>query len=178
MTVTISFLFRFNIPNIEFRFLYEHENRIDPQYYHISLFESLVQASATLRFPLMNETIWLNAIAEYTYRQNDVREVPQGSVSDDGKHTETPIYDANGNQLNNDSLLGINFELDGQKYYPRVDGTTRIKIADKVTDVLARIKINTENDEYKDFLELSNLKLFTGNENLKNGLNIIIYFYY
>lgn len=28
------------------------------------------------------------------------------------------------------------------------------------------IKINTENDEYKDYLELSNLKLFTGNENL------------
>ena len=56
------------------------------------------------------------------------------------------IYDSNGNKLNNDSLLGINFELDGKKYYPRVDGTTRINIADKVTDVLAKIKINTENN--------------------------------
>ena len=57
------------------------------------------------------------------------------------------IYDSNGNRLNNDSLLGINFELDGKTYYPRVDGTTRINIADKVTDVLARIQINTENNK-------------------------------
>ena len=56
------------------------------------------------------------------------------------------IYDNNGNRLNNDSLLGINFELNGQLYYPRIDGTTRISIADKVTDVLAKIKINTENN--------------------------------
>lgn len=56
------------------------------------------------------------------------------------------IYDNNGNRLNNDSLLGINFELDKQYYYPRIDGTTRICIADKVTDVLARLRINTENN--------------------------------
>ena len=53
------------------------------------------------------------------------------------------IYDNDGNRLGIDSLLGINFELDGKKYYPRVDGTTRICIADKVTDVLAKLKINT-----------------------------------
>ena len=54
------------------------------------------------------------------------------------------IYDINGNQLSLDSLFGINFEIDGQKYYPRIDGTTRIKIADKVSNVLSKIKINTE----------------------------------
>lgn len=56
------------------------------------------------------------------------------------------IYDNNGNRLNSDSLLGINFELDGKLYYPRIDGTTRISIADKVTDVLAKIKVNTQNN--------------------------------
>lgn len=66
-----AFLFRFNIPNLEFRFLYEHENRKAPKDYHITLFESLIQASATLRFPFLSETIWLNAIAEYTWREND-----------------------------------------------------------------------------------------------------------
>lgn len=66
-----AFLFRFNIPNLEFRFLYEHENRKAPEYYHITLFESLVQASTTLRFPFLNETIWLNVIAEYTWKEND-----------------------------------------------------------------------------------------------------------
>lgn len=53
------------------------------------------------------------------------------------------IYDNNGNRLNNDSLLGVYFELNGTKYYPRIDGTTRIKIADKVSNVLSKIKIDT-----------------------------------
>ena len=57
------------------------------------------------------------------------------------------LYDSNGNRLNNDSLLGINFELDGKLYYPRIDGTTRINIADKITDVLAKIKVNTQNNK-------------------------------
>lgn len=70
-----AFLFRFNIPNIEFRFLYEHENRREPKDYHITLFESLIQASTVLRFPFLNETIWLNAIAEYTWRENDAHYV-------------------------------------------------------------------------------------------------------
>lgn len=70
-----AFLFRFNIPNMEFRFLYEHENRKAPTDYHITLFESLIQASAALRFPFLNETIWLNAIAEYTWRENDAHYV-------------------------------------------------------------------------------------------------------
>lgn len=56
------------------------------------------------------------------------------------------IYDNNGNRLNSDSLFGVNFELDGKLYYPRIDGTTRICIADKVTDVLARLKLNTQNN--------------------------------
>ena len=46
-----------------------------------------------------------------------------------------------------DSLFGVNFELNGKLYYPRVDGTTRICIADKVTDVLAKIKMNTAGND-------------------------------
>lgn len=56
------------------------------------------------------------------------------------------IYDNDGNQLALDSLFGINFELDGQRYYPRIDGTTRIKIADKVSNVLSKIKVDTSNN--------------------------------
>ena len=56
------------------------------------------------------------------------------------------IYDSNGKRLNNDTLLGVNFELNGERYYPRIDGTTRIKISDKVTNVLAKLKVHTENN--------------------------------
>lgn len=67
------------------------------------------------------------------------------------------IFDINGNQLNSDTLLGINFEYDGAIYYPRIDGTTRIKIADRVSNVLSKIKINT----------INNTKLATGDYTIK-----------
>lgn len=54
--------------------------------------------------------------------------------------------DINGNVLQNDSLLGIYFTIDGVNYYPRIDGTTRIKIADKVSNGLSKITINTSNN--------------------------------
>ncbi len=54
------------------------------------------------------------------------------------------FYDKDGNRLSSDSLFGVKFELDNHYYYPRFDGTTRINIANKVTDVLARIKMHTE----------------------------------
>lgn len=57
------------------------------------------------------------------------------------------FYDSNDNRLSSDSLLGITLELDGKKYYPRIDGTTRICIAEKVSNVLSRIKINTQNNK-------------------------------
>lgn len=56
------------------------------------------------------------------------------------------IVDSYGNQLNSDSLLGVNFTYDGVTYYPRVDGTVRIKVADRVSNALSKIKINTKNN--------------------------------
>lgn len=53
------------------------------------------------------------------------------------------IFDNNSNQLNGDSLLGVKFILDGITYYPRVDGTIRINIAQRVSNVLSKIKVDT-----------------------------------
>ena len=47
--------------------------------------------------------------------------------------------------MNNSSLLGLTYELDGVTYYPRMDGSIRIPLADKVANVLSRIKIHTNN---------------------------------
>lgn len=78
---------KFNLPNIDLRFLYGHENRNAPASWTNDLSSHLVQISSTFRYPFLNNKLWVNAIAEYTWRQNDVREVPLDSVSDDGKHT-------------------------------------------------------------------------------------------
>ncbi len=47
--------------------------------------------------------------------------------------------------VNGANLLGTYFELNGEKYYPRADGTTRIKIAELVSNASSTIKIGTEN---------------------------------
>ena len=88
-------LAKFNLPNMEYRFLYAHENRNAPRSWTNELSSSLVQISSTFRYPFLNNKLWVNAIAEYTWRENDVREVPQDKVSPDGNHT----VDANGNLI-------------------------------------------------------------------------------
>lgn len=55
------------------------------------------------------------------------------------------IYDENNNLVNGASLLGVSFTYNGSTYYPRVDGTVRFNIAPKVTNVAAKIKIDTKN---------------------------------
>lgn len=95
----------------------------------------------------LGNPINLNVTTSFTQEIIGTKTIYDTQYFDKKLGIKISIYDNNGNRLNNDSLLGINFELDNQFYYPRIDGTTRICIADKVTDVLARIKINTENNE-------------------------------
>lgn len=40
----------------------------------------------------------------------------------------------------------MNFTLNGIKYYPRIDGTVRICTAEKVSNVLSKIKVDTANN--------------------------------
>ena len=88
----------------------------------------------------------LNVTTNFTQEKLDSKTVYDTQYFDKKLGIKISIYDNNGNRLNSESLLGVNFELDGELYYPRFDGTTRINIADKVTDVLAKIKMNTKDN--------------------------------
>ena len=94
----------------------------------------------------LGDIINLNLSTKFTQTIVDSKKVYDTQYFDDKLGVKLTIYDANGNQVTNDSLFGVYFDLDGQRFYPRVDGTTRIKIADKVTDVLAKLKLHTENN--------------------------------
>ncbi len=65
---------------------------------------------------------------------------------DDKMGIKMSIYDNNGNMLNSSSLLGVSFELNNVKYYPRFDGSIRINTAEKVSNVLSKIIIDTANN--------------------------------
>ena len=94
----------------------------------------------------LGNTLNLNVVTNFTQTVVNSKTVYDTQYFDKKLGVKISIYDNNGNRLNSDSLFGVNFELDGKLYYPRVDGTTRICIADKVTDVLARLKLNTQNN--------------------------------
>lgn len=53
------------------------------------------------------------------------------------------IFDSHNNLLSAQDLMGISFTYNGNKYYPRYDGTTRIKISDKVANARSRILFDT-----------------------------------
>ncbi len=48
-------------------------------------------------------------------------------------------------QVSGSELLGTYFTINGESYYPRADGTTRIKLAEKVSNASSPIVIHTEN---------------------------------
>ena len=109
-------------------------------------------ATIELEASLSPETLYLgnilniNANAKFMQTIVNSKSVYDTQYFDKKLGIKISIFDNNGNKLNNDSLFGVNFELDGKTYYPRIDGTTRINVADKVTDVLSRIKMHTENN--------------------------------
>lgn len=53
------------------------------------------------------------------------------------------IYDSHDNLLSAQDLMGANFTYNGNTYYPRYDGTTRIKISEKVANARSKITFNT-----------------------------------
>jgi hypothetical protein len=57
------------------------------------------------------------------------------------------IVDNSGNILTGDDLLGVKFSLNGTNYYPRMDGTIRIQVADKLSQILSNITIDTSNNQ-------------------------------
>lgn len=57
--------------------------------------------------------------------------------------TKISLINSNNETVSGTSLLGLYYEIDGIKYYPNIDGTTRIKIADRVGNVAKNIKIHT-----------------------------------
>lgn len=95
----------------------------------------------------LGKTINLNVTTDFKQSIVDSKTVYDTNYFDKKMGIKLSIYDSNGNKLNSDSLLGISFTLDDINYYPRVDGSVRINIADKVSNVLSKIKINTANNK-------------------------------
>ena len=104
----------------------------------------------------VGDTVTLNLTGNFTQPVVDSLPVVDTSHFNKKPGIKLTVYDSGGNQLNNSSLLGLSYEVDGVEYYPRMDGTVRIALADKVANIFKRIKIHT-----------NNVNLATGNYVLK-----------
>ena len=93
----------------------------------------------------IGDTVTLNLTGNFTQPIADTLPIVDTSHFDKKPGVKITIYDSEGNQLNNSSLLGISYEVDGTRYYPRMDGSVRIALADKVANIFKRIKIDTSN---------------------------------
>ncbi|MBR7042339.1 MAG: hypothetical protein IKI04_02435, partial [Bacilli bacterium] len=89
------------------------------------------------------ETVLLNINTNYTQYQS------AGIITYDTSHIgdklglEISILDENGTIVPGTSMMGLYYDIDGSRYFPNVDGTTRIKIADKVGNVETWIRLAT-----------------------------------
>ena len=55
------------------------------------------------------------------------------------------LYDSNGNQVTGADLMGITFKNNGISYHPRLDGTIRFNLAERVANVSSNITIDALN---------------------------------
>ena len=89
------------------------------------------------------ETVLLNINTNYTQYQS------AGIITYDTSHIgdklglEISILDSDGNVVPGTSMMGLYYDIDGNRYFPNVDGTTRVKIADKVGNVETWIRLAT-----------------------------------
>ena len=87
----------------------------------------------------------LNVITDFAQQQINDTKIIDTNFYDQKLGIKITILDSNNNIVNGVSLLGLNYEYNGVTYYPRVDGTTRFNIAERVANVSSRIKINAQN---------------------------------
>ena len=100
---------------------------------------------------LSDSTVYLgnstNLTVDTNFVQNKINTntIYDTNFGDEKLGIKLSILDSYGNLLSSSSLMGVNFEFNGNTYYPRYDGTVRINIAERVANARTKIKINTEN---------------------------------
>lgn len=91
------------------------------------------------------ETFDLDLITEYTQSKSGSTIINDTKLIDSKLGIKISLIDSNGKIVSGTSLMGLYYELDGQKYYPDLSGVTRIKIAEKVGNVQSWLKVDTAN---------------------------------
>lgn len=99
---------------------------------------------------LNNKNIYLGKSATLTLDTSFIQgnsSVIDTNYYDNKLGIKMSIIDSNGHILNSSSLMGVSYEYNGDTYYPRYDGTIRIKLSDKIANTRSKIIVNTGNSK-------------------------------
>ena len=106
----------------------------------------------------VGDTVTLNLNTTFNQSVSDTGTVYDSTFDDYKLGAKITIYDAQDNLVDGSSLLGLKFNINGKDYYPQTDGTTRINLAGKATNINSEIIVDTANTsltngEYKFVIE-------------------------
>ena len=107
----------------------------------------------------------------YTQSKSGSTIINDTKVLDNKLGIKISLIDENGNAVSGTSLMGLYYEIDGNRYYPSLDGTTRIKIADKIGNVMTWIKVNTANSNIPTGSYTLKIESFGSPDGIYYGLN-------
>ena len=102
------------------------------------------------------ESVTMDVTIDYTQSQTAGVVVYDTHLFDQKLGIKLSLINSEGEVVTGTSLLGLYYSIGDVKYYPNIDGTTRIKIADRVDSVEKWIVLNT-----------STSKLATGNYKIR-----------
>ena len=91
------------------------------------------------------EDFMLDLETEYTQSKSGSTIINDTKLLDSKLGIKISLIDENGKAVSGTSLMGLYYEIDGEKHYPNLDGTVRIKIAEKIGNVKTWITVHTEN---------------------------------
>ena len=89
------------------------------------------------------ETVFLNVNTNFVKKQQGTYLIDDTDYFEQQLGIKISYYDENGKVVTGASLLGVTYEYEGIKYYPRMDGSVRIRLAQKMANVSSKIKIHT-----------------------------------
>lgn len=117
------------------------------------------------------EDFMLDLETEYTQSKSGSTIINDTKLLDSKLGIKISLIDENGKAVSGTSLMGLYYEIDGEKYYPNLDGTVRIKIAEKIGNVKTWITVHTENSNIPTGAYTVRIDSFGSPDGIYYGLN-------